>query len=109
MTGLELRLRNGSPAPSTNPLMMEQTLEQQFAELTATAQVEKLIKHLTEANRKLPAFVFPNTCDAITTLGSLCRTHSNTDDDHTDQFMGLISAVLLNALIDYTITILNEE
>lgn len=88
---------------------MERTLEQQFAELTATAQVEKLIKHLTEANSKLPAFAFPATCDAVVTLGEMCRAHSNADDEHIEQCMGLISAVLLNALTDYTISIVNED
>ena len=88
---------------------MEQTLEQQFSELTATTQVEKLIKHLTEANSKLPAFAFPATCDAVVTLGEMCRTHSNASEEHIEHTMNLISSVLLNALTDYTITIVPEE
>lgn len=87
----------------------QQSIEGEFAELTAANQVEKLIEHLTEANKKLPAFAFPAACDAITTLGELCRTHSNASEEHIEHAMNLISSVLLNALTDYTITIVPEE
>ena len=57
---------------------MEQTLEQQFASMTGKDTVIDLIRHLSNANGRLPAFALPDTIDAINTLGQLCRTHSRT-------------------------------
>lgn len=88
---------------------MDQTLEQQFAEMTGKDTVTDLIKHLTNASGRLPAFALPDTIDSITTLGQLCRTHTNADDETIDAAMSLVSAALLNALTSHTITIVNNE
>jgi hypothetical protein len=88
---------------------MELTLEQQFAEMTGKDTIGDLIKHLSNANGRLPAFALPDTIDAINTLGQLCRTHTNAEDSTIDGAMSLISAALLNAMTDHTITIVNED
>ena len=88
---------------------MEQTLETQFAEMTGKSSVTELIKHLTNANGRLPAFALPDTIDAIKTLGEICRSHTNATDETIEGAMSLISAALLNALTDHTVTIINED
>ena len=88
---------------------MEQTLENQFAEMTGKDTVTDLIGHLSDANKKLPAFALPATIDAINALGKLCRTHTNADNEQIDSSMSLISAALVNALTGHTISIVNQE
>lgn len=89
--------------------MNEQTLEQKFTEAAASTAVIELIKHLTNANKRLPAFALPDTIDAIDTLGRICRTHTNASDELIDHSMQLVSAALMNALTDHTLTIISEE
>ena len=89
--------------------MNEQTIEQQFTKAAASATVTELIKHLTNANKRLPAFALPDTMDAINQLGQICRTHTNAEDETIEDAMSLVSAALINALTDHTITIFNDE
>ena len=88
---------------------MELTLEQQFASMTGKETIIDLIRHLSNANGRLPAFALPDTIDAINTLGQLCRTHTNAEDSTIDGAMSLVSAALLNALTDHTITMVNDD
>ena len=88
---------------------MEQILEQQFASMTDKNMVIDLIRHLSNANGRLPAFALPDTIDAINTLGQLCRAYTNAEDSTIDGAMSLVSAALLNALTDHTITIVNDD
>lgn len=89
--------------------MNEQTIEAQFTEAAASAAVTELIKHLTNANKRLPAFALPDTIDSINQLGQICRTHTNAEDETIDAAMALVSAALLNALTDHKITFINHE
>ena len=87
---------------------MKQTLEKMFTEMTGKETVMELAKHLSNANGKLPAFALPATIDAIKALGKLCRRHTNANGDQIDTSMSLVSAALVNALTDHTITIVND-
>ena len=89
--------------------MNEQTIEQKFTEAAASAAVTELIKHLTNANKRLPAFALPDTIDAISQLGQICRTHTNAQDETIEAAMSLVSAALLNALTDHKITFINDD
>ena len=89
--------------------MNEQTLEAQLTEATASAAVTELIKHLTNANNRLPTFALPDTIVAINQLGQICRTHTNADDANIEAAMSLVSAALLNALTDHKITFINDD
>ena len=89
--------------------MNEHTLEAQFTEAAASASVTELIKHLTNANKRLPAFALPDTIDAVNQLGQICRTHTNAQDETIEQAMTLVNAALMNALTDHKITFINDE
>jgi hypothetical protein len=89
--------------------MNQQTLENEFKETAASASVNELIKHLQAANKRLPAFALPDTINTVDCLGQIVRTHTNASDETINAAMTLVSAALVNALTDHTITIVSEE
>jgi hypothetical protein len=89
--------------------MNQQTLENKFKEAAASASVTELIQHLKSANKRLPAFALPDTIDCVDCLGQIVRTHTNASDETVNAAMRLVSAALVNALTDHTITIVSEE
>ncbi len=67
--------------------MNQQTLENEFKEVAASAAVTELIKHLQSANKRLPAFALPDTIDAVNQLGQIVRPHTNASDETINEAM----------------------
>ena len=85
--------------------MEQHTLETQFKEMTGRQGVTEIVKHLTEATERLPAFALPATIDAVNSISGLVRSHTNATDDHIEDACSLICSALFNALTNQEVTV----